>query len=65
MSSKESNNHNNDKVTSGRQAYRVNLASQHLPHSGSDITTKSFYIKTFGWPMDAVLYDFCAVFNQD
>jgi len=26
---------------------------------------KSVYIKTLGWPMGAVLYDYCAVFEQD
>ena len=26
---------------------------------------KEVYIRTFRWPMGAVLYDFCAIFEQD
>lgn len=38
------------KDESGRQESGVNLATQHLPHGGTDMVTKcpSVYIKTFG-----------------
>lgn len=33
--------------------------------ANQDNSGKRIAIVTFGWPMGAVLYDFCAVFEQD
>ncbi len=30
-----------------------------------EVTAKKVFIRTLGWQMDAVLYDFCALFEQD
>ena len=30
-----------------------------------EVATKKVYIRTLGWPMGAVLYDFCVLFEQD
>ena len=38
----------NNKEASGCKDNGVNLSTKHLPRSTSDMTTKSFYIKTFG-----------------
>ena len=48
---------------SGRLNIGVNAEEPPLPQSASDMTPKRIYIRTFGWQMDAVLYDFCAVFK--
>jgi len=26
---------------------------------------KCFYIRTFGWPTDTILYDYCAIFRKN
>jgi hypothetical protein len=31
----------------------------------SKLGKKFLYLKTYGWPMGAVLYDYCAVSEQD
>ena len=36
-----------------------------MPKKACPEQSRRVYIRTFGWPMDAVLYDFRAVFEQD
>jgi len=46
---------------------QILISSKSKSKRGGHLTPKCLfvYIRTFGWPMGAVLYDFCAVFKQD
>jgi len=52
---------------SGHQTCGVNLALQHLPRGGSDMTTKSLnvYLRTFGWPCIPVRRDDFGAVEED